>query len=46
VPEPLRYAFHVLLIRHGRETCKAPRPLCERCPLLELCPRIGVGDSR
>jgi endonuclease-3 len=45
VPEPLRYAFHVLLIRHGRDTCKAPRPLCERCPLLELCPRIGV-DAR
>lgn len=27
-----------LLILHGRAICKAPRPLCERCPLLRLCP--------
>lgn len=27
-----------LLIHHGRATCRAPRPLCERCPLLEHCP--------
>lgn len=26
------------LILHGRAICKAPRPLCERCPLLRLCP--------
>lgn len=26
------------LILHGRAICKAPRPLCERCPLLALCP--------
>ncbi len=26
------------LILHGRAICKAPRPLCDRCPLLQLCP--------
>ncbi|HEY9084737.1 MAG TPA: endonuclease III [Candidatus Tyrphobacter sp.] len=26
------------LILHGRVICKAPRPLCERCPVLQLCP--------
>ncbi len=26
------------LILHGRAICKAPRPLCDRCPLLALCP--------
>lgn len=34
------------LIAHGRQYCKAPIPLCSQCPLLELCPRIGVNRSR
>jgi endonuclease-3 len=29
---------HLLLIQHGRETCRARRPLCEQCPLLPHCP--------
>ncbi|MBV9173956.1 MAG: endonuclease III [Chloroflexi bacterium] len=31
------YAFHVNLIRLGREICRAPRPRCEVCPLRERC---------
>ena len=31
------YAFHVNVIRLGREICKAPRPRCEVCPLAERC---------
>jgi endonuclease III len=31
------YPFHMLLIKHGRRTCAARRPACERCPLL-VCP--------
>ena len=27
-----------LLILHGRSVCKARRPLCDRCVLLDLCP--------
>lgn len=34
-----------LLIHHGRNLCKAQRPVCSRCPVRPLCPRIGVGDS-
>lgn len=33
----LRYEFHMQLIRHGREICKAARPLCTECTLLDLC---------
>ena len=32
------FQFHVMLIRHGRETCKAQRPLCTACILREDCP--------
>jgi endonuclease-3 len=35
------YAFHVNLIRLGREICKAPRPRCEVCPLAERCATPG-----
>jgi endonuclease-3 len=37
VPPELRYEFHMQLIRHGREVCKAARPLCTECTLLDLC---------
>ena len=32
------FAFHVYLITHGRQVCKARRPLCEVCVLKEGCP--------
>lgn len=32
------YRFHMLLIKHGRRTCAARRPACERCPLAPECP--------
>ena len=42
-----RYEMHVLLIEHGRKTCKAINPRCERCVLLDLCPfgkqRVTAG---
>ena len=36
------YDFHVLLIRHGRQLCKALHPRCAACPLADVCPRVGV----
>ncbi|MHB8085081.1 MAG: endonuclease III domain-containing protein [Dehalococcoidia bacterium] len=32
------YRCHVLLIEHGRKTCKAQRPLCRMCVLADICP--------
>jgi endonuclease III len=37
--------FSVRLILHGRETCTARRPACERCVLEDLCPRRGVRTA-
>lgn len=33
-----RYEIHVLLIEHGRKTCRAINPRCASCPLLRMCP--------
>lgn len=38
VPAPIRVELHVGLIRLGREICKAGRPRCEDCPLMDVCP--------
>jgi endonuclease-3 len=32
------FPFHILLIKHGRRLCRAQRPLCGECPLLDGCP--------
>lgn len=37
------YPFHISLIKHGRRLCRAQRPLCDECPLLEGCP---YGQAR
>lgn len=37
LPKREYYAFHVNLIRLGREICRAPRPRCEVCPLNSRC---------
>jgi endonuclease-3 len=39
-------AVHLLLIAHGRKTCKAPRPLCEQCPVNLFCPSKGLGGKQ
>ncbi|HMA98618.1 MAG TPA: endonuclease III [Wenzhouxiangella sp.] len=37
VPEPYLLNAHHWLILHGRYTCKARKPLCSLCPVLDLC---------
>ena len=32
------------MIYHGRAVCTARKPKCEKCPLGDICPRVGVGD--
>ncbi|MHB0956340.1 MAG: endonuclease III [Pirellulaceae bacterium] len=34
--------FSHRVIHHGRQICRARRPLCDACGLQSFCPRIGV----
>ena len=48
VPRDKWTQFSHLLIFHGRSICVARRPLCESCPLWDLCPSslvVPVGPS-
>jgi len=38
VPANRRVRMHLSLIRFGREICKAPKPLCPKCPVNRTCP--------
>jgi endonuclease-3 len=40
VPKSEWYRFSNLLILHGRKTCKARKPLCEKCVLANICPSV------
>jgi endonuclease-3 len=46
LPEEDYYAFHLLMIRHGRTLCKASSPLCDQCPLAGRCDYVQLrGDA-
>ncbi len=37
IPEPQVINFHHYLVLHGRYTCKAKKPECASCPVIEAC---------
>lgn len=37
LPQSAWSSTHYRLILHGRQTCKAQRPLCDQCPLTRWC---------
>jgi endonuclease-3 len=47
IPKEHWTVLNHLIVFHGRAICKAPTPLCEKCPVLELCPtgreRMGMA---
>ncbi len=42
VQPELRFQLHMQLITHGRQICKARRPLCGECPIPAYCPSSTV----
>lgn len=45
---PARYwiAINALLVPFGKHICTGAAPRCTTCPLLDMCPRIGVTRHR
>jgi endonuclease III len=45
---PQRYwiEYNSLLVAFGQTICHPTSPWCSRCPLIKMCPRIGVTRSR
>jgi endonuclease-3 len=39
-------SYNDLLVAFGQNICKPISPLCSTCPVISLCPRIGVGKHR
>ncbi len=37
LPPGKAFSFHINLLKHGRQICKAQNPLCDRCPVFDLC---------
>jgi endonuclease-3 len=46
LPQKDWIAFGTHYTLHGRYICTARRPKCSTCPLLDLCPQIGVTDAQ
>ena len=44
-PPEAYYQFHIQLIQHGRDTCHARKPACERCPISEQCDFFAAAES-
>ncbi len=46
LPRKYWIVYNPLLVTHGRRTCTPLSPFCSRCPVFDLCGRIGVTRSR
>lgn len=45
IPEHIIPKAHHWLLLHGRYVCKSLRPMCEKCELEEICPKL-IKDSK
>jgi endonuclease-3 len=45
---PARYwiTINSLLVPFGKHICTGTAPKCSTCPLLDMCPRLGVTTHR
>jgi endonuclease-3 len=38
--------YNELLVAFGQVLCRPVSPFCSRCPVADMCPRIGVDRHR
>jgi len=46
LPKKYWIRFNDLLVAFGQNVCKSVSPFCSRCPISELCPKIGLRWHR
>jgi endonuclease III len=46
LPEKHWIKYNELLVAFGQVICRPISPFCSRCPVADMCPRIGVSKSR
>lgn len=46
LPERYWIAINALLVPFGKHICTGTAPRCSTCPLLDMCPRLGVTSHR
>jgi endonuclease III len=46
LPQQYWIVYNTLLVAFGQKVCKPISPLCTKCPLSHLCPRVGVTTHR
>ncbi|MDQ2653210.1 MAG: endonuclease III [Chloroflexota bacterium] len=46
LPERYWIAINALLVPFGKHVCTGTAPRCSTCPLLDMCPRLGVTRHR
>lgn len=42
LPQKYWIEINERLVPFGKHVCTGPRPRCETCPLLSMCPQVGV----
>jgi endonuclease-3 len=46
LPERYWIAINRLLVPFGKHICTGSRPHCSTCPVLDMCPQVGVTEHR
>jgi endonuclease-3 len=46
LPRPYWIEINALLVPFGKHVCTGVSPKCSTCPLLEMCPQVGVTSHR
>jgi len=46
LPKKYWNEFNGMFVQFGKEICQPISPWCSKCPIADLCPRIGVKRSR